>query len=207
MNVFCIGLPKTGTTSLQKAILELGYELKGEFVREVDDLKEVSDDPNAKHFYRLSRAIHDYEELDSRFPGSKFIITTRDYDSWLKSCRHQFRHPCEPGSDVYEGRMRLFGTPEYSDEGFKAAYDRHLAAVRAYFAGRDDDLLVMAAAAGEGFDVLCPFLGEPMRDAEFPKENVGRSWKKLYRRLKQYLPGQVNNNARWMFRASAKSDE
>lgn len=206
MNVFCIGLSKTGTTSLQQAILDLGYELRGEFIKQVDELTDVSTAPEDKHFYRISRCIHDYAEIDRRFPGSKFILTTRENGPWLKSCKHQFRHACEPGSKVWESRMQLFGTPDFDAERFSYVYYRHLIEVREYFAGRDDDLLVIDIAGGEGYDRLCPFLGEPMRKDLFPKENVSRSWSKLVRRFKQAFLDPAKPNAAENFRAPDASD-
>ena len=45
--------------------------------------------------------------------------------------------------------------------------------VRAYFAGRPDDLLVLDVVGGEGWEKLCPFLGlEPPAEA-FPHFNAG----------------------------------
>ena len=201
MNVFCIGLSKTGTTSLQTAILNLGYELKGEFIKDVDELRDATNEPHEKHFYRISRCIHDYAEIDARLPGSKFIVTTRENGPWLKSCKHQFRHPCEPGSKVYKSRMQIFGTHKFDAERFTYVYYRHLVEVRDYFEGREDDLLVLNLGAGEGYEQLCPFLGESIPNQHFPKENVSRSWKKLFRRLKNQLPHRVKPNAAEGFRA------
>ncbi|MBL0299362.1 MAG: hypothetical protein IPQ21_19985 [Betaproteobacteria bacterium] len=31
-----------------------------------------------------------YRELDRRYPGAKFILTVRDMESWLLSCKRQF---------------------------------------------------------------------------------------------------------------------
>ena len=40
-----------------------------------------------------------------------------------------------------------------------------------YFAGRPDDLLVMSVTEGEGWEVLCPFLGHAVPEAPFPHLN------------------------------------
>lgn len=184
MNVFCIGLSKTGTTSLQAAILKLGYELAGEFIKNVDELDDASTNPDDKHFYRISRCIHEYAEIDKKLPGSKFILTTRDNASWLKSCAHHFRHDSEQGTDGYDSRMRIFGTPNYDAEKFSLVYYRHLIEVKEYFAGRDDDLLVIDVCGGEGYEKLCPFLGEQLPADHFPKENASRSWGRLMRRIR-----------------------
>ena len=50
-------------------------------------------------------------------------------------------------------------------------YERHNSEVRAYFADRPEDLLVMDITAGDGWDVLCPFLGVEAPADEFPMMN------------------------------------
>ena len=48
------------------------------------------------------------------------------------------------------------------------AYATHERNVREYFAGRPEDLLVMNVTAGDGWELLCPFLGKPVPDFPFP---------------------------------------
>src|SRR6266508_2610995 len=88
--VFGLGLSKTGTTSLTKALNILGirsihfpndqqtfHELqRGEYRLSIlDKYQGVSDTPVAPFF----------AQLDSAWPGSKFILTVRDKASWLRS--------------------------------------------------------------------------------------------------------------------------
>ena len=58
--------------------------------------------------------------------------------------------------------------------------------VRAYFADRKDDLLIMSITAGEGWEKLCPFLGMPIPEVPFPRVNrVGGAWQQAFRRVKR----------------------
>jgi hypothetical protein len=88
--VFCIGFHKTGTTSLTVALRELGYSLTGRqrlkyvtrwgdlwlaAVRIAKDLQVFQDNPWPIYC----------EELDRLLPGSNFILTLRDSQSWIRS--------------------------------------------------------------------------------------------------------------------------
>jgi hypothetical protein len=50
----------------------------------------------------------------------------------------------------------------------------HAAAVRAHFARRPQDLLIMDLEAGDGWDELCPFLGCAAPRRPFPVKNRSR---------------------------------
>lgn len=93
--VFCVGRNKTGTTSLKKALHDLGYRVGNQ--REAELLIE---DWGKRDFRRLTEycktadAFQDvpfslpftFQAMDMAFPGSKFILTIRDSaDQWYKS--------------------------------------------------------------------------------------------------------------------------
>ena len=61
-------------------------------------------------------------------------------------------------------------------EGWETEYRRHEAVVRGYFARRPGDLLVFNVAGGDGWGPLCEFLGHPVPEAAFPRENVFHPW-------------------------------
>jgi hypothetical protein len=65
-------------------------------------------------------------------------------------------------------RMTIYESVGFDRERFIAAYYRHHADVRRYFAGRSD-LLEMSIVEGEGWERLCPFLGLPTPDCAFPR--------------------------------------
>lgn len=178
--IFGIGLSKTGTSSLAHALEILGYRTKdypGIQRYLPGDVSCV--DPALLDQYD---ALTDtpipsfYKELDRAYPGSKFILTVRDMDGWLLSCKKQFtenlaRAQNEAHTALF---MDLYGCTVFDETKFRTGYERFVQGVMEYFKGRPQDLLVLNVTAGEGWDKLCPFLGKPIPDMPFPKANVTR---------------------------------
>ena len=193
MKVFGTGWQRTGTTSLAKALAALGFATR-------DYPKELLHDLDCE-LLRTHEAFTDnpipllYQELDRRHPGAKFVHTERDEQAWLASCEWLFttgrvkfdwkNHPI-----VDEIHVALYGTAEFDSQLFLERYRRHNREVRAYIDGRPDDLLIMDITRGQGFEVLCPFLGVPAPAASFPHWNKAEGfWKVLARRVGRRLRG------------------
>jgi hypothetical protein len=64
-------------------------------------------------------------------------------------------------------------------------YEAHNDAVRAHFASRANDLLVMNLASGDGWEKLAPFLGVATPDIPFPAKNRSNDRTKLSFRVKR----------------------
>jgi hypothetical protein len=119
-----------------------------------------------------------YAQLDQAFPGSKFVLTVREKEAWLRSCEVHWRLLMEWWENFPEFKAFhefasacTYGVIEYSRERFSFVYDTHVANVRAYFRERPDDLLILNICAGEGWEKLCPFLGLDQPPAPFPHAN------------------------------------
>lgn len=201
-HVWGIGLTRTGTHSLSRALEILGY--------------------NCIHYPTLATLLHEpleaatdepvavvYKYLDFLYPGSKFILTFRQEDEWLQSAAaHRRRHferlkGWTPFDSPFSSReesamhaktatilgqslardraveraftqMTLYETVEYDEALFRAGYKRHHEDVFRYFARRPADLLVLRICEGEGWSKLCDFLGHEVPAAEFPMLNVKR---------------------------------
>ena len=86
--VFGVGWAKTGTTTLGRCFEILGLSHKSQ------DLNLVRNLDQALTVARLYDSFEDwpwplfYKQLDKRFPGSKFVLTTRNSNRWLKSYRN-----------------------------------------------------------------------------------------------------------------------
>lgn len=81
MKVFLIGFNKTGTTSVHSLFTELGLS---SYHGMYSDWK--LDDPRFDQFECFSDGEkHDFVGLDQKFPGSKFVLTSRRLDDWLVS--------------------------------------------------------------------------------------------------------------------------
>ena len=179
MKVFCIGLSRTGTTSMSHALTTLGYKslhypdtddvvmktLHGRFDWDVLDEYDAFADAPIAAFYR---------ELDKQAPGSKFIMTVRgDVLGWLDSCSKKIKTTEDRYDElsaklVYSTVVRtaLYGRPYYCPENYVQAYYRHIEEVGDYFTGRQEDLLVMNV--NQGWEPLCEFLGTEVPEEDFP---------------------------------------
>lgn len=102
-----------------------------------------------------------YRQLDEHYPGSKFILTVRDEAGWLKSCKKQFndRHAAMREQAINDIFHDLYGTNVFDQKLFSEGYRRFVDGVKAHFADRPDDLLIMDIAGGDGWETLCPFVG------------------------------------------------
>ena len=184
--VFGIGLNKTGTTSLGEGLNALGiktihYPFK----------KRIHEELTAGN-YRLSilnsyQGIVDtpvapyYAQLDREYPGSKFILTVRNPEAWLRSIEAHWlvmRQWCE--RDPQFGRFTdfisaaVYGCIEFNRDRFLYAYETHEKNARAYFQSRPNDFLVMDICQGDGWEPLCPFLGLEVPPFPFPHSNRGK---------------------------------
>ena len=180
--VFGIGFHKTGTTSLKAALEILGYRVTGPNF--VDD-EDVAESALAKALAVAPQfnAFQDnpwpilYSEMDQAFPGSKFILTIRDEAEWYASTLRQFGSRTTP--------MRRFiygaGSPLGNEARYRACYRSHNEAVLQYFAARPVDLLLMDITRGDGWDLLCPFLGFEKPSRPFPYKNAGKDKRPLAR--------------------------
>ncbi len=104
--------------------------------------------------------------LDVQYPQSRFILTTRGIDGWLDSREKHVRANQERAArGDYQGTWLTIDRKAWIDE-----WQQHHDAVRTYFTGRSQ-LVELDVASGEGWDVLCPFLGVPSPANSFPWEN------------------------------------
>jgi hypothetical protein len=173
--VFGIGTLRTGTTSLGAALQILGC--KHTHARR-DYLLKCVDQGRLEQVFRWVER-HDsfedwpwpliYQDLDKRYPGSKFILTTRADDAtWLESIK---RHAKWTGPTP--GRKMFFGheMPHGHEKQYLQSYREHNDLVRDHFRGRFNSFLEVCWEKGDGWPELCRFLGEPVPDKSFPKLN------------------------------------
>jgi hypothetical protein len=158
--IFCIGLSGTGTRSLDAAFKMLGYKSK-HFPRSLEDFEKyqvLSDIPVSCR----------YRELDVLFPGARFILTLRDLESWLDNRSRKPVDEHQKSLWVRETRLRTYGIPEFERNFYKQRHKEFHEGVYEYFEHRPQDLLTMNIIDGDGWDVLCPFLGVRIPEQPFP---------------------------------------
>jgi len=173
MKIFCIGLNKTGTTSLHKAFQILGInsmhstefnrKLMGEIIAGKDDLLNQYDAFTESEAFRQN-----WQLLAAKFkrPDYKIIMTTRNLRDWINS------------RIVHVLHLRLT-KPEHDWSEIDTVsdakmYERHHMEVEAYFK-TSPRFLKIDITAGQGWDVLCPFLDKPIPQVPFPIENTSSS--------------------------------
>lgn len=170
--VFCIGFHKTGTSSLNVALTQLGYSVTGpNGVGDPDIAKNV--DKLIEDLVPQFDAFQDnpwpvvYKALDERYPGSKFILTIRNPEKWIQS---QVKHF---GSKVTPMREWIYGVgcPKGNEAIYLDRYNKHNQEVREYFAGRENDLLTLNLEDRLEWNSICDFLNKPIPARAFPQVN------------------------------------
>lgn len=194
--VFCIGLVKTGTTSIHQALKDLGYRVGDQRTGEL--LLQAYADRNfgpIVDFCLTANAFQDapfsypftYLPLDQTFPNAKFILSVRDdVDQWYRSLLRFHgnlfaggRIPvkddlmkatyCYPGF-AWEAIRLVWNTPEddiYHKPTLVSYYERHNENVRDYFRSKTN-LLEINVSDKNAYERLCNFLGRPLASDDFP---------------------------------------
>lgn len=170
--IFGIGFHKTGTKSLAVALRRLGYRVTGP--------NGTMDPDIAGNALQIAHRLLDgfdafqdnpwpvlYKEMDSLCPGSKFVLTTRDPQDWMRSVVRHFGSSSSPMREWIYG----VGCPLGNESRYLQRYERHNQDVMDYFSGRNDDLLTVNFAEADGWRELCAFLGKPMPPEQFPHAN------------------------------------
>jgi hypothetical protein len=181
--IFIIGLPRTGTTSISVAMLELGFKVAHTaFTKHAFELADVISD---------APCFADYQQLDQLFPGSKFIYLQRDIALWVPSMQRllykmaphllvktgHFSPVLKRAFDVSFGKdHQLRG----SEEHLTQCYIAHKEQVLDYFS-QSTNLLCIDLSDQNSFNKLCSFLSLSCEDDDiFPHLNQGvkvASWK------------------------------
>jgi hypothetical protein len=198
--IFCVGMNKTGTTSIDAALRALGYCVAPQAPAELLIHEWAKRDFAALiEFCHTADAFQDipfslpftYQALDQHFPQSKFILTMRSSsEEWYRSiCSFHGKlwnngqipqmHHLKAAKYrylgyAYEAFKYVYNTPDddlYNQSMLITFYERHNAAIKEYFRYRPDDLLVLNVSQPNAYHQLCDFLGKPRVDAAFPWEN------------------------------------
>ncbi len=167
--VFVIGLSKTGTSSLSKALEILG----------LSSIHYPSRLSMLKHYQSASDlpVAMAFKKLDKLYPQSLFILSTREMDSWLHSMQqHIAKMPLPaPGTKAYSLRVAAFGAVDFDRDQAMAGYIKHQKTVEDYFCQRREDLLLMQQPDDFNWAGLCDFLQIDIPERPFPKENQASS--------------------------------
>lgn len=179
--VFGIGMQRTGTTSLHDAFKMLGLDsahwLSGSWAQRIwREMNRWGRSGTLEQHYALCDNPIPvlYEKLDKAYPGSKFILTVRDEDAWIRSVEKFWTYEGNPQRwtwdiDGFSHKMHgmIYGVTEFNENIFRERYRRHNDEVKRYFSGRSD-LLVLEINEQATMAPLCRFLGMPTIHERFP---------------------------------------
>lgn len=211
--VFGIGLSKTGTTSLGIALNNLGIRTI-DFPHDPVTLQQLEDGDYRLRVLEQYQGATDtpvapyYAQLDKIYPGSKFILTVRDKEPWLRSVEEHWKFSHEWATChrdfrrfTYFMHAVVYGSYSFEKDRFSHVYDQHTRNVLEYFKNRPGDLLVLDVCNGDGWEKLCPFLGLSAPDEPFPRSNTReekarrRAWLKNLTRAQEDLKRTVPDDA------------
>jgi hypothetical protein len=199
--VFCIGLNKTGTTTLEKVLKDFNYKMgnqkKGELLfkdwykRDFNSIIKFSKSAEAFQDAPFSFPFT-FIALDQYFPNAKFILTLRDSpEQWYNSLVKFHSKLWADGTNAptaenlknakyiykgfaYESSKSIFNTPDddpYNKEIMIAYYTNHNYQVLEYFRGKPNKLLVINVSNDNDYLRLCNFLNKDPLYDSFPWEN------------------------------------
>lgn len=177
--IFGIGLSRTGTVSLTRALGQLGIEAQ-HYPNDAVTQEELRHGRYVLSILAETRALLDipvapyYAQFDALYPEAKFILTTRPEESWLVSMENHFSLYVEQRRDAFDDFVHasVYGAVHFSSERFRYVKRLHEENVRTYFAGRPDKLLVFDVFAGHSWPELCRFLELPVPAEPYPHKNV-----------------------------------
>jgi hypothetical protein len=199
--IFCIGLNKTGTTSMEAIFRMLPIPVGNQRRAEKLTIPVIRRDCSQFQSYVRHEGVAFQDNpfcipdlhkwLDQEFPNSKFIITVRDspevwYDSLVRFHAKIFGNGKIPTqSDLmqseyvhkgwfWEKHRLVYGTPEndiYNKEILIQHYIDYNNQVMAYFADQPDKLLVINLKEPHAAQTLSRFLNAKRPITHIPWEN------------------------------------
>ncbi len=199
IKIFCIGRNKTGTSSLELALKDLGYKMGNQAKAEIlikdyakSNWKPIID------FCKTADAFQDvpfsspytWLILHEHYPESKFILTTRDAEKWYQSITSFHtklfsKNSNPPTSEdlknatyrykgyIWDENRAVWNTPEnelYNKKLLIDQYELHNKVVRNFFRNKSNFLDIDISEA-DSYNKLCGFLNKKPLYSEFPHIN------------------------------------
>jgi hypothetical protein len=179
--IFGIGWAKTGTTTLGHCFRTLGFNHQSQDLSLVDgipkgDLSRIMALAQQKETFEDWPWIILYKELDEAFPNSRFVLTVRDTEKWVRSYTNMLANKGTASESTNRIRQTLYGLPfpDVTEAQLIERCQRHNQEVKLYFRDRPEDLLIVDWERGDGWKELCDFLGREVPSEPFPHANKGK---------------------------------
>jgi hypothetical protein len=189
LKVIGAGYPRTGTSSLKLALEQLGFG-RCHHMREI-----IMDPPSARLWVEAADGHPDWEkvfdgyqsctdapgclfwrELADYYPDAKILLSVRDPEKWFESTQatvfSEAMLGMSKGTPLEEffkkAVTREFGDKIHDRDFMLDQFERHRREV--IQETPPERLLVMDVR--EGWAPLCAFLGVPVPEGDFPRENT-----------------------------------
>gem|GEM_PF-5565419 len=118
-----------------------------------------------------------YREIDEKFPNAKYILTTREEDSWLTSMKWMLTHGkviWNYSVELQKYHEELYHCFSYKEEILRKRWREYHAEIEEFFKDRPDDIHTINISEGFDTKALCDWLGKEHIDAPEPKVNARR---------------------------------
>lgn len=173
--VFCIGLPKSGTTTFGDCMKHLGYRHRCGPIEEGAAIVQIGRSEILEDIIVRWDSFDDtpwpflFEHLSQAYPGARFVLTRRrNSQVWMESLiKHSRRIGATNALQMTFGHYELTN----HEEEMIALHDTHLEKVRNHFAGAEN-FCELCWEEGDGWAELCGFLGKPVPETPFPRSNT-----------------------------------
>lgn len=195
---FCIGLNKTGTTSIAKAFKDLNFKVDDEgnahkllYAYEQRDFNSIVNHAKKAEVFQDAPWSYHYTfmHVANAFPKAKFILTIRDsadqwYESLVRFHSERFgKGGATPtvddlkgaerphGRSVYRNMKMRFGisdTDPYEKTRLVDYYLDHNRMVKNYFEPIPEKLLILNLSESDGYRRFCEFIGVESTQNDFP---------------------------------------
>jgi len=184
--IFGIGLPNTATTSLAHALRKLGYIC----LHNSPQWRTKIYHGTVKQPYRAPEGMEEWDaitnfgewffpQLDYEYPNSKFILTLRPIEDWLKSIEKlltRFQLRLMEHNRAQRAAIEIFGTGGYHEHRLRYVYEHHKKSVIDYF---EDTSQLLIFSEPFGWEDLCSFLDKPIPDIPYPWKHRQKSVEQL----------------------------
>jgi hypothetical protein len=170
--IFGIGLPRTGTTSLTKALTSKGFRCKHFSVELIENIN--SDIYSHYDVFTDAPIPLIFPSLIKKFPNARFIQTIRNKESWLESMQWMLidgRHLWNWSKEIDSYHNRLFGSKYFDKKLFSELWERHNQWIKNHFINNRSNLFTIDISEKESMSKLELFLKLPLSGQPFPKTN------------------------------------
>lgn len=183
MKVFIIGSHKTGTTTMERCLIKLGFNMLPRGIGYQNIIHEVN--KNYEKFrpfiekydgFQDSPWCHNdlYKWIHKNYPDSKFILTTRDTQNWLDSfIRWTTQYPFIRTKDFWKYISKsCYGVNDLIEhhDVMISKYEARNKEIIEYFKG-NENFMEFDIENNNGWKQLCNFLNVDVINGSFPHLN------------------------------------